>query len=68
MLLFVERCSFVDELHPVAQHAVHEARLLVYSDGSRISLVLHSRLQMLSWTFRCVTCGFTAPGVLTGSG
>jgi hypothetical protein len=29
--------------------------LLVYSDGGRISLVLHCRLQMLSWMFRCVT-------------
>jgi hypothetical protein len=25
-------------------------------------------LQMLSLMFRCATCGFAAPGVLTGSG
>ena len=42
--------------------------LLVYCAGGRMSLVLHRRLHMVSPMFRCVTSGFAAPGVLTGSG
>jgi hypothetical protein len=32
------------------------------------SVPVHRGLQMLSLMFRCVTCGFATPGVLTGLG
>jgi hypothetical protein len=42
--------------------------LLLYCAGGRMASVLQRRLHIVSPMFRCVTCEFAAPGVLTGSG
>ncbi len=68
-------CPWVDDLRPRLMdgvpripEAASSSACPVYSAGGRISFVLQRGLQMLSWMFRWVTCGFAAPGVLTGSG
>ena len=66
--------AWIDKLSPLLWMVSPYSRscllfsLLVYSEGGRISFVLQWELQILSLMFRCVTCGFAAPGVLTGSG